>query len=235
MTVRVCSLSSMIAQRSSRPAIPSQRSHGSLEGSSINCLLRFSRQVDSEDACRVRPGQTSAIGADRCIAWSGGADPCAKMDDEGVPRGHHQPGDSERVPRLSRTAPTHGSGDAPMMLATIPEKGEDQNQEQHRANGRKGLVVGQQLTEILGRDCAGAMAPSRMHSNRNGQADDAQRKGTIHKAVRQQGSPDRSARPQVRVGLNQTKQTGQNRNRCGCHGNHEGNCVESIHVVSCAT
>jgi len=42
ITVNVCSLSSMIAHLSSRPAIPSQRSHGSLIGSSITCYLRSS-------------------------------------------------------------------------------------------------------------------------------------------------------------------------------------------------
>src|SRR5688572_17276066 len=49
ITVSVCSLSSMIAHRSSRPAIPSQRSHGSRAGSSINCLLRFRRPLASRN------------------------------------------------------------------------------------------------------------------------------------------------------------------------------------------
>lgn len=47
-----------------------------------------------------------------------------------------------------------------MTPSTIPEKGQDQCQEQHRADGWEGLVLGKQLTELQRGDCAGAMAPT---------------------------------------------------------------------------
>jgi len=131
--------------------------------------------------------------------------------------------------------PNAWSGRASISLLPIPEKDQEQSQEQHRADRWESLVFRKQPTEIHRRHRAGAMPPSRMNEHGNDQAEDAQREGATRKAMRQQDPPDTSTRLQVRIGPQQGQKTAADRNGCGCNGNDKGNCIERIHVASCAT